>query len=199
MEKNINLRDIISKNIVLLRKSRNWTQLDVANKLNYSDKAVSKWERSESIPDIVVLKQIADLYSVTLDELTSTNVDIKKQKSAAKMQKIIIPSLSVGLLLLITTIFFVLLVIFNLIPNPWIVYIYSLPLSAIILIVFNSFWGNKLLTGIYVSVLIWTLILSIQVSIRFENSWLLYIIGAPLEILIIEWFVFKKKTSKNIS
>ena len=58
---------IIANNITELRRSVPLTQAELAEKLNYSDKAVSKWERGESIPDVIVLKQIADLFGVTVD------------------------------------------------------------------------------------------------------------------------------------
>ena len=59
----------LAKNITALRQASSMTQLELAEKLNYSDKAISKWERSESIPDVMVLKSIADLFGVTLDYL----------------------------------------------------------------------------------------------------------------------------------
>ena len=58
------LKSVIARNIVELRKSANWTQAELAQKLNYSDKAVSKWERAESTPDVEVLKNMADLFQV---------------------------------------------------------------------------------------------------------------------------------------
>ena len=70
-------RFIIGKNIAELRKSSGLTQLELAEKLNYSDKSVSKWERGESLPDIVVLKSVADLFEVTLDYLVEEEHDGK--------------------------------------------------------------------------------------------------------------------------
>ena len=60
---------IIAKKLTKLRKENNLTHLQLAEKLNYSDKAISKWERAESIPDVLVLKSIADLFGVTVDYL----------------------------------------------------------------------------------------------------------------------------------
>ena len=64
---------IIAKNIIALRQNRKMTQAELAEKLNYSDKAVSKWERGESVPDVLVLKSIADLFGVSLDYLLEEN------------------------------------------------------------------------------------------------------------------------------
>ena len=65
------MKRVIAKNMTELRLAKGMTQLQVAERLNYSDKAVSKWERAESIPDICILKEIADLYGVTLDYLVN--------------------------------------------------------------------------------------------------------------------------------
>ena len=65
------LKDVIAKNLVELRTNAKLTQLQLAEMLNYSDKAVSKWERGEAIPDIRVLTKIAEIYGVTLDDIVS--------------------------------------------------------------------------------------------------------------------------------
>ena len=69
------LKKIIANNISELRRAFPLTQAELAEKLNYSDKAVSKWERGESMPDIEVLKQIADLFGVSVDYLLSETHD----------------------------------------------------------------------------------------------------------------------------
>ena len=63
------LKENFSHNLACYRRRAGLTQLELAEKLNYSDKSVSKWERGESLPDIAVLKEIADLFGVTLDYL----------------------------------------------------------------------------------------------------------------------------------
>ena len=79
------LKPIFANNLSALRKKKNWTQLELALRLNYSDKAVSKWERGESLPDVTILKQIADLFEVSVDYLlsadhTPTAVPLSKRK-----------------------------------------------------------------------------------------------------------------------
>ena len=69
------LKSIVARNIIALRRKHDMTQLELAEKLNYTDKAVSKWERGESLPDIVILKTIADLFGVTLDYLVTLEHD----------------------------------------------------------------------------------------------------------------------------
>jgi len=55
--------------ILKLRKKRGITQAELANKLNISDKTVSKWENGQSYPDILLLPQIASIFGVTIDKL----------------------------------------------------------------------------------------------------------------------------------
>ena len=65
------IKAIIAKNITDLRLAKGLTQLELAEQLHYSDKAVSKWERGESVPEISTLMAIADLFGVTLDHLVN--------------------------------------------------------------------------------------------------------------------------------
>ena len=53
----------------VLRKAKRMTQKELAELLNVSDKAVSRWERDESMPDILLLPVLADIFDVTCDEL----------------------------------------------------------------------------------------------------------------------------------
>ena len=106
-----NLKEVIAKNITDLRTKANMTQLSLAEELNYSDKAISKWERAESIPDITVLKTIADLFGVTVDYLLeeehkSNKSIIIANKNKRKFYGIII-AMAVLLVYLIGTVFFV--------------------------------------------------------------------------------------------
>lgn len=59
----------LAQTLVHLRKKREMTQKELASKLNYSDKVISKWERGETLPDINALKGIARFYNVSLDAL----------------------------------------------------------------------------------------------------------------------------------
>ena len=59
----------IGKTIASLRKSKGWTQVELAEKLNVSDKAVSKWESEAGFPEISQLPAMANLFGVTIDYL----------------------------------------------------------------------------------------------------------------------------------
>lgn len=196
-----NLKNILAQNLVKLRKASNMTQSELAEKLSYSDKAVSKWERSESLPDIEILYEISKLYNVTIDELLSEEVKINHTKKLKTKMRFIISLISSLLVWLIATIVFVFLVWLN--PDKerqWLVFIYAIPVSSIVVLVFNSIWGNKMLNCLIVSVLMWTIILSIFLTVpKFDNSYLIFFIAIPVQIIILCWFgllVLKEKEIK---
>ena len=199
---NEQLKQQIGKNICEYRKLSQLSQLEFAEKLNYSDKAISKWERGESLPDIITLKQIADLFGITVNDLIGQK-DVKKKKIDLKkiiQNKKLVLMLSVGIVWLVATIAFVLMQLFNLLPAyNWIVFIYALPISAIIAIVFFSKWRERLYLSISQSTLIWSLALSFCLSIPYSRIWFIIIIAIPLQILIIlwNWYLAKKRKQNN--
>ena len=74
------LKENIAKNLVELRTQAKLTQLQLAEMLNYSDKAVSKWERGEAIPDLRVLIRLSEIYGISLDDI------VKGESVAPKVQ-----------------------------------------------------------------------------------------------------------------
>ena len=252
-----NLKPIIANNISSLRQVRNMTQSDLASKLNYSDKAVSKWERAESMPDVAVLKEIADLFSVTLDYLVTDNesksdkvvddvssvydssdtkgltaslyetdntfderVSISPDKneyqtsdksnvsttekyknrfiymSSPLRKHGFITGMSIILVWLVATLAFVLANIF--IRNTffhWLAFVYAIPVSAIVWLVFNSLWFNKRRNYFIISLLMWSSLLSIVISLLplGKRMLLILILGIPGQIIIYMWSSLKKK------
>lgn len=194
-----NLKNIIAKNIADLRIKNEMTQFMLAEKLNYSDKAVSKWERGESIPDITVLKEIADLFNVKVDYLLSLEHDPVDEPIVKKMniRKKVVVTLSVLLVWLIATFSFVVALLAD--SNcyfAWLAFIYAIPVSSIVLIVFNTMWYKKKINYILVSLLMWSIFLSLHLSFLLLagiNIALIYVIGAPGQIIIMTWFFLRKE------
>jgi len=190
------LKNIIAQNITELRKQKKLTQAEFAERLNYTDKAISKWERGESIPDVAVLKQIADLYGVKVDDFLHKH---EEQKLVAAPKKIVaskhllISMLSVGLVFLIATIVMVVWLLIK--PSaeqvPTYCYIVALPVACIVALVFCALWGKMWMTMCAVSALVWTSCLLIDVLLTVESSWLIYLIGAALQFLVILWFLLR--------
>lgn len=200
MEKIENLKTIIKENLIRYRKSAGLTQAQLASKLGYSDKTISKWEREEGVPDIYVLKEIADLYGITVNDLITpapTLISkIKNKVKLSKRNKLIISLLSAGLIWAIATTLNVVLDIAHINWTMSNLYIYSIPLSCIVFIVFNSVWGKRYINLFLISGLIWSFTLSLYVSLDITNIAKLFIIPIPLQVLVILFFMMDKKNKR---
>lgn len=192
-----NLNLIIAKNICEYRKKCELTQSELANLLNFSDKSVSKWERGESIPDINVLMQMCKIFGITINDLTSEHKSYKLS-SLLKRNKILIPIISAGLVWLVATIIFVSLLIFApQVPKKWLCFIYAIPLSSIVLFIFSWIWGKRWMRLIFESLITWTSLLCICLSVQ-KNVWYLMLIGIPVQILAILWYFMRRKKDAKI-
>lgn len=181
---------IVAKNLIKYRKANNLTQLELAEKLNYSDKAVSKWERGESLPDVYMLSVIANMYGITLNDLTGEETNEVKINSS--LNKKIILALSVGLTWLVAMVFFVFLKIAG-VSMAFLSFIYAIPAALIVTIVFAKLWNYKRLLFSSISLLYWTIPLTVCITVNWaHNVSYLFLIGIPLQILTILWF-FRKK------
>ena len=188
------LRKTVAKNIAAYRKAHHDTQLDLATKLNYSDKSVSKWERGESLPDVYILSQIADLYGVSVSELIG---EIQPPKESKPHYHMFILLLSLALTMAVATLLFSMFMICK-VPYPaWMFFVYALPVCSIICIVFTSLWWGILWQGVSVSALIWTLGLSLYLSFELENVSLIFLVCAALQVLTVLWEVFRKFLLKS--
>ena len=192
----IELKETITANLIKYRKTNNYTQAALAEKINYSDKAVSKWERGESIPDLYTLTLLAQLYGITLNDLTSKENKTKPKPKRNTKKNAIVTILSVIIVWLVACISYIIPLIFKDIPNLWISFIIALPISFIVLLVFSCLWGNKKTTFTCITGLILTIILSValtlSVCLAIHKAWLLFILFIPLELMNIFWFILRK-------
>lgn len=178
-----------------LRKQRGLTQQELASQLNYSDKAISKWERGESVPDSYTLYLIADFFSVSIDNLLSDKEDISvgefKELDKTSPAKLFVPLISVFAIFFVASIFF--LVMKNV--DNWSAYanysfIYASPIASIALTVFSSIWWKIIYRCISVSLVIWTSALSIYLSLNLENLKYIFISCAFLQVATILIYLF---------
>lgn len=196
-------KKIIANNISELRKAVPYTQAELAEKLNYSDKAVSKWERGESIPDVLVLKQIADLFGVTVDYLLEEVHPLRGSMQSVprqlKRNRMLITGLACMLVFLIATFVFVVMDLATHIGGLWLAYVYCVPICAILLIVFNSIWGKKRLNFLFISLLVWSILTCIYLTIGNYDNWLIFVIGIPAQVIIVMWSGIKARFKKKDS
>ena len=192
------LKEAFSKNIQELRRSRNLTQTELAEKLNYSDKSVSKWERGESIPDVASVKQIADYFGVGVDYLLEKEHDEKPTEVLSPRvikNRRIISLLATMLVWLVATVMFVCFASTNVFDASWMVFVYAAPLSLVVLLIFNAIWGKDKHNFVIISGIVWTTLAALFLSLYqiANNFWLIFIIGIPAEIIIILWSNIKIK------
>lgn len=192
------LKQTIASNISRLRKQKNLTQLEFAKALNYSDKAISKWERAESIPDIIILKQIADLFGVTVDYIINKHTDKEKilvieEKKKSKINKISLTLLATCPIWIISTIVFTFVLMFTNI-YLWQAFVVGIPFSLLIFLIFNSIWGNRRNNYFIVSCFVWSILLCFYLCFIKFNVWQLFILGIPAQIAIILWSTLKKRS-----
>lgn len=193
----------IAKNIAELRQKSGLTQLEFAEKLNYSDKAVSKWERGESLPDITVLAAIAALFEVTLDYLiaaehpiaeapaiepTETAEEVAVRRHSIFQNRTIVTCLGILSVWFCALAFFIIAEMAA--PNPWhlFAFVYALPVSIVVWLVFNAVWFNPRRNYLIVSLLMWATLFALCMSFRSlaADIWKLFslgIFGQPVIIL----------------
>lgn len=197
----MDIKENLAENLVRYRKSFNLTQAELAEKLNYSDKAVSKWERGESFPDLYVLKQIADFYGVTIDTLISEPKEPQKPflEKIIEKKRTIISLCAIGLVWLVAICCYAFIhIIIPSIEHTWLSFIYAIFVTSIVLLVLTSVWKKKITTAIIISVLVWSAILSVYLTLLVSlvtvptNLWEIFLIGIPLQVLVVFWSIYRK-------
>ena len=199
-----NLKSQIGVNIALQRKRLGMTQLELAEKLNYSDKAVSKWERGESVPDVLTLVQLADLFEIPVNQLLEdpnalpgnpgklekAMTQVSEKALKRKANKNVILGLSSTLVWFIALLVFVFISSFDL-PDSWIAFFYAVPVNASVLLSLRSAWRDYRWNRILVSIIVWGTLISLYttflVFLNF-NMWKIFLLGIPGEIAVFLWF-----------
>ena len=191
-------KKIVAENISRLRNNAKMTQAELAEKLNYSDKAVSKWERGESIPDVFVLREIAVMYNTTVDYLLEKHDDsdeIPQRERVRHHSRKMITAVSLIAAMIPFLIAFVVLWLRG--EILWVLFIYAIPVLCILWLVFNSIWGIPMNNIYLISGILWGILLSIWSSFLYfddQNYWPLFLIGIPGEMVIILSFFIKNRT-----
>lgn len=185
----------IGNNIAAFRKQCAMTQAELAEKLNYSDKAVSKWERGESVPDVMTLAQIAELFGVGLDVLvgnTTADVVVKPVETVPKrrVNKNVIQML-VSLLVWFVALFVYVVLSSMEVPRSWLGFVYAVPANAIVLLCLRSAWHKYSLNFLLVSLIVWGSLVSFYLTMLVFagfNIWKLFLLGILGQAAVWLWF-----------
>lgn len=207
-------KQIVAGNLASLRKEQGLTQLQLAEQLHYSDKAVSKWERGESMPDLAVMKQLADFYGIRIDDFLLTPEQRAEAQPAPEespaeaepapeespapqpdhrrrnLNRLIIAGMAALLVWLIASMIFVVLdAALPELEYKSFLFIYAAPVTAIVLLVFNSIWFNPRWNYIIISFLVWSLLAALFMTFYMIGISIpkLFLIGIPAQLIIILW------------
>ena len=198
------LKQQIGTNIANLRKRQGLTQAGLAEKVNYSDKAVSKWERGESAPDILTLVSLAEVLGVTVDDLLTDPNALPEQTGSVqhamgqmvektlkrKADKRIIVQLSSLLVWFVALLLYVVLSSVGM-SNSWLAFFLAIPADAIVVLSLRSAWRDFRSNRTLISVLMWGSLLSIYMFFLVllqANIWKIFLLGIPGQLAIWLWF-----------
>ncbi len=207
MESSIEINRKLAKNLTYYRKTAGFTQAELAEKINYSDKSISKWESGNGVPDIYTLIQLAELYGVTLDTLLGDGAPVRVKKKTKSLH-LLIMLLCCGIVWLVATCFFVTMQLLNSGHAWWIAFVYAVPSSAVVLLVFASIWKYRTLNFTSVTIIIWAGLTCVYLTIRYiciqkgitediGPLWSIFLLGIPLQVLEILWVFFRSVFKKN--
>lgn len=206
------LKKQIGTNISVCRKQHGMTQAALAEKLNYSDKAVSKWERGESAPDVLTLMQLAELFDTSVDELLKDPNALPEKTGAVervmgmavektlkrKADKRIILGLSAVLVWFVALLAMVLLYYLR-VPHCWSPFVYAIPVNAIVLLSLRCAWRDYRRNRELISMIVWGTLLSVFMTLAFFDIWIwgLFLLGIPGQVAVLLWCRLYRKVPKE--
>lgn len=201
-----NIKANIAKNIIELRKKNNWTQAELADKLNYSDKAVSKWERAEAVPDIETLHALAELFGVTVDYFLYYGKQVQQEYVVPKIenlfQKLAILFLSCIVITSLALLLFV-LAIYQAWPwheHAWLIFVVATPILCTcvsLFFLFNKVWLGSVISVSLIPVFIFTSVYLFLFFIEGKNFWLMWLFLPFVVGAIILLFFMNRKSKRN--
>ncbi len=181
------LKQNVAQNIYFLRTANNMTQSELGAKINYSDKAISKWERAEGLPDVFVLAKLGELFGVNVDYLLNEHteqdrrvVDTLPIRNTKRLINLTVLSAIMAVaVLLVVTLYLTLDIV------CWQIFIYSLPVIFTVQIVFSAVWWHGKGAFVCTSLLCWSVLLIVYVALFTGNMWQLFIIGIPVQLIVL--------------
>lgn len=195
------LRKLIGKNLTELRKRKGLTQIKLAEMFNYTDRAVSKWESGETLPDIEVLYNLCEFYGVTLDYLVHEDNEKYVKRNVDGLQKsnkIAISVLVTSIVWMIATIVFVYSLLSSKYSPLWQSFVWAVPATCVMVVLFNRFYfNNKLVYFIAWSLFVWSALAATYLSYLEGNIWPIFLIGVPAQFSLVVWLNIKKIKKLN--
>ena len=193
MISNDEFKKLVAKNLIYYRKLNGLTQLQLAEATFYSDKAISKWERGESLPEAYVLYLLADFYGINISDffVKERLLNVSPTRKAKAFVSLII-FFAVWLL------FAVIFVTMNVLSVPefdgkeWLFFVYAIPFSFLAVYICSTAWFKDTpLPLLFISVAIWTAGAGIFLSLQQfpygsfpQYAWLVFILLIFIQVIV---------------
>ncbi len=198
------LKKLIGINIAAHRKRCGLTQAGLAEKLNYTDKAVSKWERGESVPDVLTLVALAEYFEISVNDLVAdpdalpAETSKMQQTMGMVVEKTLKRKANKNIILGLCSIlvWFVALLLYVIFASfGWeegaLAFLYAIPANAIVLLSLRSAWLDFRWNKAYISAIVWGFLISVHITVLVFwniNLWRIYLLGIPGQAAIFLWF-----------
>ena len=195
MDNSIEINQKIAKNLIAYRKAAGLTQAEVAEKIHYSDKSVSKWESGNGVPDVYTLVQLAQLYGVNINAFLDEEAEIRRQTKSRWLHALIM-LLSSGIVWLVAIFSFAILQIIRPQGAWWLLYLYAVLVNAIVTLVYAAIWKHRIINFLSVTTIIWMSLVCCYLTVLVfvtDMAWLwcIFLVGVPLQALEILWAFFR--------
>jgi len=199
-----NLKTVIGNNISQYRKRAGLTQADLALRLNFTDKAISKWERGDSVPDVATLAQLAELFGITVNDLLADSEPVPQEEPPAmpvkRVNKGVIQMLVSLLVWFVALLAYVVLDSFG-VGRSWLGFVYCIPVNAIVLLSLRSAWRMYSWNHALISLIVWGALFSFYCTMLVftgYNLWKLVLLGLAGQAAVTLWFfLFRHPKEKN--
>ena len=191
------ISEIIAQNLIKLRKQNHLTQSEFAEKLNYSDNTISRWEHAEITPSVETLEQISNLFNVKIEALLQENgLETQKAESKNYLTRVRVTTN----ILAATIVWFVALLCFFFVQtfaktSLWTLFVWAVPASCLVVLLLTLKWSPKVFKFVFSSVLVWSFCTALYLQFLAHNLYLLFIFGIPIQVALAVWFFVRKKRS----
>lgn len=181
------LRLTVASNIIKLRTDAGLTQADLGAALNYSDKSISKWERGEAIPDAYVLKQMAEMFGVTVDYILSPHDKWEAPGDSPVAERgynanVIIAIAVLGIWTAALAGFVILWLFDDIIW--WRIFVVALPVSVLTYLVLICVFKKTAHLQYVIAFFVLTVFVFLYFMLPIENPWQLFLMALPAEIIV---------------
>ena len=193
------LRAVFASNLISLRQKANLTQAELADRLHYSDKSVSKWERAEALPDAAVLRSLSQIFGVSVDFLLESHDKWESEEMKRKKSVVIDKNAVAGVAFLgVWTLAALLFVIFWILGEVyWVILLMGVPISLIALLVMNTIFNGRRFNKWIVAALVLAGFLVLGFFLRAYNPWQLIVVLLPAELLVLLGYRIRRKPEEK--